>query len=108
LLTKKNIVIIATTFIAGPAAMISAALTKGPEKERILVALSAGVIATIIVIIAALLGPKLFDALNPNILKLVAGIAIMLVALSILGLKIPSMIPTGVVIIGMIIALIAK
>ena len=108
LLKKKNIILIATTFISGPAAMISAALTDGPAKERILVALAAGVIATIIVIIAALLGPKLFETLNPDVLKMVAGIAIMLVALSVIGLKIPDIIPTLVIILGIILALVYR
>jgi hypothetical protein len=106
LLTKKNIVLIATTFIAGPAAMISSALTDGSSKERILVALSAGLIATIIVIIAALLGPKLSNIANMEILKIVGGIAIMLVAFSILGLKIPGIIPTAIIILGMVFALV--
>jgi small neutral amino acid transporter SnatA (MarC family) len=97
---------LAVLFIAGPGAIITALLLDGTAKERMVTALSAGIIATIIVILAAGLGTKVLSFLNLNILKITGGIAIFGIGLMVMGLKIPDKIPLIIVVLGLVLSFI--
>lgn len=104
--TLKNSPVIALTFLAGPASMLSAALLDGNTKERAITALLSGLIATILVILAATFGPKMLGFLNINILKISGALAIGAIALLVAGIKIPDNIPLILIIIGLVLSLI--
>ncbi len=103
LFTIDNALTNAVVFMAGPGAIITAALSDGTVRERMLAAVFAGTIATIIVVLAAALGPKLLSMLNINVIKFMGGIAVGAIALMIMGLKIPNIIPLTLIITGVII-----
>jgi len=103
-----NIIIIALIFLAGPAAIITATLLEGGIKERVIVALIAGLISTTIVMLAAGMGPKLLGHLNLKIIKAAGAIAVGIIALTIAGLKVPDKIPLGVMIVGIVLGIIIK
>jgi len=96
---------LAILFMAGPVAIMTAILFEGVARERMFAALLAGIIATIIVVLAAGLGPKLLSFVNLNILKIVGGLAILSIGLLVMGLKIPERLPTIIMVIGLIISL---
>jgi len=102
LFTLKNAPMLAILFMAGPGAILTACLLDGATKERILAALVAGALATIIVIFAAGIGPKLLNFVNLNIIKIFGGIAIFFIALMIAGIKIPEKIPFIILVAGII------
>lgn len=104
--TRKNIPLIALGFMAGPGAIAAAALMSNPMKERFIIGIASGILATIIITLAATIGPKIFDLINLTILKITGCLALMLVALSIVGLKIPSLSPLLVMLTGIIFAVI--
>jgi hypothetical protein len=93
---------IAVLFLAGPGAIATALLFDGSMKERMFAALVAGLIATLIVVLAAGVGTSLISFLNLNILKLTGGLAVLLIGLIIMGIKIPEKIPLIIMIIGII------
>ncbi len=95
-------------FLAGPGAIITAMFLDGVMKERILAALLAGIIATVIVIFAASIGAKALSFLDLDILKITGGFAVLLIGLTIMGLKIPNKIPMIIMIIGVIGGLVLK
>ncbi|MEI6731611.1 MAG: hypothetical protein WCK90_02930 [archaeon] len=103
--TIKNSPVIALTFLAGPASMLSAAMMDGDMKERAITALISGIIATLIVILAATFGPKLLGFLNINILKISGALAIAAIALLVAGIKIPDNVPIMIIIAGLVLAL---
>ena len=104
--TIKNAPVNAVLFMAGPGAILTAALMEGEIRQRIIAALLAGIIATGIVMLAAGFGPELLNFLNLKILKIAGGLAIFAIALLIMGVKIPENIPTIIIIIGAVTALI--
>ena len=106
LFRPENAFTLAILFMAGPAAILTAVLFEGTVRERMFAALLAGVIATIIVVLAAGLGPKLLDILNLDVLKIFGGIAVMGIALLIMGVKIPDKIPMVIMIIGLIVSVV--
>ncbi|HLD07304.1 MAG TPA: hypothetical protein VJC16_07295 [Candidatus Nanoarchaeia archaeon] len=108
LFKMQNVFSLAVLFMAGPAAILSAALFDGTIRERMFVALLAGVIATIIVVLAAGLGPKLLGFVNLSILKIVGGIAILTIGLLVMGIKIPEKLPTIIMIAGFVMSLLWK
>ncbi len=89
----ENAFTIGVVFLAGPAAILTAALLDGNTKERIVSALLAGFIATIIVSFAAGVGPNLLVFLNIRVLRIFGAIAIAVIALMVGGIKINSMVP---------------
>lgn len=103
--TLENVFTIAFIFIAGPAAIISAAIFQGTVFERMFTALISGIIATVIVVLSAGFGPKIIFFVNLNILKVVGGIAIISIGFLVMGLKLPEKVPTIIMIIGFIISL---
>lgn len=105
LFTMQNAFSLAILFMAGPAAIIAAALFQGSIRERMIAALISGIIATIIVVLAAGLGLKLLSLVNLNILKIVGGLAVISIGLLVMGLKIPEKLPTIIMVIGLIISL---
>ena len=106
LFTFTNIPLIAVALMAGPGAIITSALLEGDAKERILVAVLAGVIATGVIVFSAAFGPKLFEFVNQDIIRIFGGIAIAFVALMIFGIKIPQITPLAVMALGIIASLI--
>lgn len=104
----ENAVTLAFIFMAGPGAIVTAILLGGTVKERMLVALISGIVATVIVVISAGLGPELLKFLNINILKITGGIAVFIIGLMIAGIKIPQHLPTVVIICGFIISFIMR
>jgi putative Mn2+ efflux pump MntP len=88
--------------MAGPGAILTALFFDGTMKERMLAALIAGFIATIIVVLAAGIGTKAFGFFNLNILKVFGGLAILIIGLIIMGLKINENIPLGIIVLGLI------
>jgi hypothetical protein len=104
----ENAFSIAVLFMAGPGAILTAVLMGGEVKQRMLAALLAGIIATIIVVLAAGIGPALLDFVNLNIMKIAGGIAIIAIALLIMGVKIPEHLPTIIMVVGLILSVIIK
>jgi len=102
----ENAPMLAIIFMAGPASIITAVLLDGAAKQRMLVALIAGLMATIMVIFAAGIGPKLLGFMNLNIIKIAGAISIGIIALIIGGIKIPDNVPFGVMLIGILIGVI--
>jgi small neutral amino acid transporter SnatA (MarC family) len=88
--------------MAGPGAIITAMLMEGAVKQRMFSALLAGIIATIIIILAAGIGPKLLGSLNLNIIKTFGAISIGIIALMVFGIKIPSNVPLITMALGII------
>jgi len=104
LFKPENAAFLAVSFMAGPGSILSATLLDGNAKERILSAVLAGAIATLIVVLAAWFGPKLLGFLNLNILKIAGAVAICSIALLVAGVNIPNNLPIWIIIAGMILA----
>tara|TARA_Y100000310_G_scaffold343510_1_gene451499 strand:- start:4566 stop:4976 length:411 start_codon:yes stop_codon:yes gene_type:complete len=104
----ENAIVIASLFLAGPGAILVAALTQGNTQERMVVALVSGILATGITMFAAGFGPTLLGFVNLNVLKITGGIAIAVIALIVAGVNVPSNIPFFVIILGIIGGLIVK
>jgi small neutral amino acid transporter SnatA (MarC family) len=85
----ENIPLIVLIFIAGPGAILVSIFLDGTTRERIIIALISGLIATLIIMFAASIGPKFLEFLNINIIKLAGGISILLIGLIVMGIKIP-------------------
>ena len=104
----ENIFSIAVLFMAGPAAILTAVLLEGSFRERMFIALLSGIIATIIVVLSAGLGPILIEKLNIEVLKIFGGISIFMIGLMIMGIKISSSLPNLVMVVGILISFIWK
>jgi len=102
LFKPENTFMISVLFIAGPGSIVTAILLDGTAKQRMFTALLAGIIATLIVILAAGIGPKLLSLVNIQVVKIVGAIAIAVIALMIAGVKIPENTPLIIVILGII------
>ena len=102
LFRPENAFMISILFMAGPGAIVTAFLLDGTVKQRMFAALLAGIIATIIVVLAAGIGTKVLSFLNLNILKITGGIAVLVIGLIIMGLKIPDKIPMIIMGLGII------
>ena len=102
----ENVFVLSILFLAGPAAVLTAVMLEGAIKERMLTALLAGIIATIIVMLAASVGPKLLEFVNINMLKIIGGVAILFIGLLIMGVKIPEKTPIVIMVIGIIMSFI--
>lgn len=108
LFKPSNAFLLAVLFMAGPGAIITAILLDGTMKQRMIAALLAGMIATIIVVLSAGIGPKLLAFVNMKVLKIAGGIAVMGIALLIMEVKIPQHTPTVIMILGLILSLVIK
>ncbi len=104
----ENAFSLAILFMAGPAAILTAVLFEGSMRERMIAALLAGIISTIIVVLAAGIGPELLKFVNLNVLKIIGGIAILLIGLLIMGIKIPEKIPMIVMVVGFVLAFLLR
>jgi len=100
LFTIENAFTNAILFIAGPGAIITAINFEGELKHRMLAAFLAGIIATMLVILAAGFGARALSFLNFNIFKIIGGIAILTIGLIIMGWHINEKIPFAIIIIG--------
>ena len=102
LFTVSNAPMLAVTLMAGPGAILTASMLDGAAKQRMFAALLAGVIATLIIILAAGLGPKFLSLVNLKIIKISGAIAIGFIALLILGIKIPENSPLAIMLVGLV------
>ena len=100
----ENALTIGIVFLAGPTAILTAALMGGPIKERMVAALLAGIISTIVVVLAAGLGPKLLEFMNVNVLKIIGGIAVLSIGIMIMGVKIPEKAPLIIMLVGVLLS----
>jgi hypothetical protein len=98
----ENALMLAVIFMAGPGAIITAVFLDGTMKERVFAALLAGILATVIVVLAAGIGTRALSFLNLNILKIFGGIAVLVIGLIIIGVKIPDKIPLIIIGLGII------
>lgn len=106
--TIKTAPLVAFTIIAGPTALVVASTLGGTIKENVTVALFSGIIALFLVVFAAAIGGFIQNLINLDILKIFGGIALIIIGVSIIGLKIPSNVPLFVIVIGLILGLIIK
>jgi len=106
LFTLKNAPMLAIAFMAGPGAVLTAALSDGSTKERMFAALLAGFLATSLVMLSAGFGPRMLSFFNIEIMKIAGAISIGVIALIIAGIKIPENFPLFIMIIGLIASLI--
>jgi len=102
LFKPENSLMLAVLFMAGPGAIVTAVFLDGSMKERIIAALLAGFLATIIVVLAAGIGTKMLSFLNLGVLKITGGIAVLLIGLMIMGVKIPEKVPLIIIGFGII------
>jgi len=105
LFKPENAFSLAVLFMAGPGAILVAALLDGTVKERMFAALLAGIIATLIVVISAGIGPKVLELVNMKMMRITGGIAVASIALLVMGIKIPEKIPIIIIISGFLMSL---
>ncbi len=108
LFSLQNVMLIGLTVMSGPGAFIQSATIDATTRERVIVSVVAGLIATVAVILAATMGPKLFEFIDVNIMKFAGGVAVCLIGLMIAGVKLPSMIPLVIVVTGLVLSFVAK
>ena len=92
--------VFAFTLLAGPSTIMTAATLEGSLKEKIFTSIAAGLIATLIIVMAAILGTKLATIINFQLLKLAGATAVLSIALLLFGATIPEKTPLIVMIIG--------
>jgi len=108
LFTIGNAPMIALVFMARPVGISLATTIQGNTMQRIITALLAGLIATVMVMIAAGIGPKLLSFLNLNVFKFFGAISILAISLMVFGIKLPSKLPLIIIITGAIMGVILK
>lgn len=108
LFTIKNAPLLAFMFIVGPSTLLLTIMLEGDIKDRMLAALIAGIIATICVIIAAGLGPKLLEFLNIKVFKILGGLAIISIGLIVMEINIHEKIPSAIMILALIVSFIMR
>jgi len=108
LFTPENSVMLAFAFIAGPGALTTAALLEGGMKERIIAGLLAGIIATVMIMISAGLGPKFLSFFNVRTIRIFGAVAVASIALLVAGIKIPQITPVAIILAGLIVGGIAR
>ena len=106
MVNMSTVSMIAVPLIVGPGALMTAALLDGTMKERAVAAMAAILLAGILIMITAIFGPKMIGMLNIEILKVFGGVAVIAIALMIMGLKIPSLTPVIIMAVGIIASLI--
>ena len=108
LLTPSLAPLYAFTLMVGPASLVTAMEVRGDMKEIIMTVLMAGIIATTAILIAAVIGSKATQILNFKILKIIGGLAIITIGLTIVGLKIPDKIPLILMVCGIVVSVILR
>ena len=108
LLTIKNAPLIGLLFIAGPTALFLAATLGGTVKQNVLAVLFASLIATTTLVIATVLGASLLQFLDIRILQITAGIVLLVIALTLFGLKIPTLVSISILILGIAVSFLKK
>lgn len=104
----RNSPLFAFSLIAGPGSIVLACLLGGAVKERMIAGLVAGMIATFLVIFAAAMGPQLLQYINMNLMRIFGGCAVLLIAISMIGFKVPENWPIYTIIGGLIFSLIYR
>jgi hypothetical protein len=99
-----NALMLAFCFLAGPAALLAAIMLDGGVRERMIAALFAGLIATIMIVVAAGFGPELLKFVDLRMIKIIGGLAVMVIGLLVMGIKIPSMVPAVMIIGGIMLS----
>jgi len=108
LFTWGNVPLIALVFIAGPGAITLALFLSGNVQERMFIALVSGIIATGVIMFAAGFGPNLLGFVNLNVLRIAGGVSMGVIALMVVGLKIPDNLPLGIMLVGILLAGVLK
>ena len=101
-----NFPTLAIAFFMGPGSFLTSIFLEGTIKERIITAMLAGILATLLAILAAGFGPVLLAKLNLNILRISGGLTVLLISLIIMGLKISDKLPFVIIGLGLIASLI--
>lgn len=104
----ENAFSIAVIFLAGPASIITAAFLEGSVHDRMMAAVMAGAIATIIVALSAGVGPALLQFTNIGLVKMFAGAALGAISLMMVGISIPESVPTIIMAIGILAGMVAR
>lgn len=108
LLVKSNALMLAVPLIAGPAVILAAILLPGGMKERLVAAFLAGVIATALVCVAAILGPRLLVFCDLELFRRIGGVAVILIGLLVMGVNIPQRLPLFVMMGGFVASILLK
>jgi len=98
--------VFAFTLLAGPGALMTAATLDGSLKERVITSIAAGIIATMSIVLAAILGTKLSFLVNFSLLKLSGATAVLSIALILFGATIPQKTPLAVMVLGIVASII--
>ncbi|PLW80228.1 hypothetical protein C0585_03690 [Candidatus Woesearchaeota archaeon] len=104
----ENLLAIVFPTIVGPSVILAASMLEGTLKEKLLVALTAGLISTLVVMVCAALGTLITDNLNMSLLKIFGGISILSISLMMLNIKLPSSSPIIIIMLGFAISLLWK
>ena len=75
-------------FLAGPAALLATVMLDGGVRERMIAAMFAGLIATIMIVVAAGFGPELLKFVDLLVIKIIGGLVVMVIGLFVMGIKI--------------------
>ncbi|MBI4144051.1 hypothetical protein HY486_02295 [Candidatus Woesearchaeota archaeon] len=108
LLRLENVLLIALTIIAGPAAFITASMLNGSISERIVAASLAGLTATILTIIAAAVGFVLVRFLDISVLQVASGLSVVLVGMLMLGVRTNAKLPLLVIFLGVVLSVLVR
>ncbi len=108
LLTLKSAPLIGLVFIAGPVALFLAASLGGTIKQNVLAVLFASFIATTALIIATIIGASLLHIVDIRILQITGGVVLLIIALTLFGLKIPSAVSISILLIGVSVSIVKK
>ena len=108
LFSWSQLLVISFGFLAGPGALILALMLPGETQQRMIVAGVAGCIATGALILSAGMGPLLLQHLNLSILKIMGGLSVIAIGLLIMGIRIPSHMPTVLIVIALVLGVIIK
>lgn len=108
LLQIKTALSIAFPIIVGPASIILALTMGGTMKERMFASFISGLTATMIIVFAATLGTKLTEFIDLNILRILGGLVLFIISLTLFGFKIPERTIPVVLISGLILSIIWK
>jgi uncharacterized membrane protein (UPF0136 family) len=102
LLSLKGALLVAFPVIAGPTAILIALSLGGTMKERMIASLVAGLLATLLVVVAATLGTKLTEFLNFKLLRIFGASVVLMFALMLFGFNIPDKIPLSLMGLGVV------
>lgn len=107
-LTIQNAPVIGLVFIAGPVALLLAATIGHTIFENILVTLISSLIATTVLVIAAIIGSSVSQSVDLRVLQITGGIVLISIALTMFGLRIPTLATIGIMLIGIAVSILKR